>query len=147
MIYRDYSLHHKDALKESSAITGLIFIILSLIFIKHSNAFLGWRVTLPVLGTLLIIGSGSDSWVSKQILSNRILIGIGLISYPLYLWHWSLLSFAHILEGEILGKPIILVILLISFILSWITYKFIEKPIRSTNYTKTEVVLKSWTGS
>lgn len=43
--------------------------------------------------------AGSHAWFNRVVLSNRVLVWIGLISYPLYLWHWPLLSFAQIVES------------------------------------------------
>jgi hypothetical protein len=59
------------------------------------------------------------------------MIFIGLISYPLYLWHWPLLSFS-ILTGRT-GHPIELfkaLMILLAFVLAYLTYRFVESPIR-----------------
>lgn len=109
---------------------GLIFVILGFFIINKERSFPGWRVLLPVVGTALIISSGSLSFLNRYLLSSKILVGIGLISYPLYLWHWPLLSYARILVGETPNTQIRLVIILISVFLSWLTYVGIEKPIR-----------------
>jgi hypothetical protein len=63
-------------------------------------------------------------------LSNRVLVFFGLISFPLYLWHWPLLSFARIIEGESLTTNARIAIVLVSIALAWATYIFLEKPIR-----------------
>ncbi len=55
----------------------------------------GWSL-LPTLGTALVVCSGGIGWLNRRILSNRILVWIGLISYPLYLWHSPLLSYLRI---------------------------------------------------
>ena len=54
----------------------------------------------------------------------------GLISYPLYLWHWPLLSFARILSSSVPELEIRIGVVAISILLSWLTYRFVEKPIR-----------------
>jgi hypothetical protein len=65
------------------------------------------------------------------VFSNRAAVFLGLISYPLYLWHWPLISFAYIVR---LGKPptplMALGIVVCSFLLAWATYRFIEYPVR-----------------
>jgi hypothetical protein len=68
------------------------------------------------------------------LLSNRVLVWFGLISFPLYLWHWPLLSFARIVENETPARHIRIAAVVISIVLAWLTYKFIEKPIRFGNY-------------
>ncbi|WP_394753526.1 acyltransferase family protein [Crenothrix sp.] len=74
--------------------------------------------------------AGENAWFNKHILASKIAVGIGLISYPLYLWHWVLLSFIRITEIEN-PKPLIkLLLILMSIILAWATYYFVEKKIR-----------------
>ena len=61
---------------------------------------------------------------------NPVMIWVGLISYPLYLWHWPILSFLQIIES---GNPPIqwrILALIASFLLAWLTYRFIELPVR-----------------
>jgi peptidoglycan/LPS O-acetylase OafA/YrhL len=113
------------------AAVGFLLIVLAvLVFIDNTVPFPGWRALLPVLGAVFIIAAGSQAWLNKVLLSNPIAISIGLISYPLYLWHWPLLSFAYILTGHIPSVEIRVGIIFLSVLLSYITYVFIEKPIR-----------------
>jgi hypothetical protein len=83
-----------------------------------------------VAGASLIIASGSKAWLNRIFLMNPVMIWVGLISYPLYLWHWPILSFLQIIEG---GDPSIqtrILALIVSLLLAWLTYKFIELPVR-----------------
>jgi len=68
--------------------------------------------------------------VNRRVLSQPTLVFLGMISYPLYLWHWSLLSFAHIIAAGAISTYLTILILIVSVILSGLTYVFIEKPIR-----------------
>lgn len=82
------------------------------------------------MGAVFIIGAGADAWFNRVILANRVAVFIGLISYPLYLWHWPLLSFEHILWG---GTPPVLArvaAVAAAFALAWLTYRFVEPPLR-----------------
>jgi peptidoglycan/LPS O-acetylase OafA/YrhL len=113
------------------SISGLILIILGVIFITKEKYFPGWWALLsPVLATALLIIAGNEGWVNKNILSNKVLVWFGLISYPLYLWHWPMLSFARIIEGETPSILYRLIIVLISISLAALTYLFIERPVR-----------------
>lgn len=58
------------------------------------------------------------------------MVFVGLISYPLYLWHWPILSFARIVEGEMPSREIRMGAVALSLVLAWLTYRLIEKPIR-----------------
>ena len=109
---------------------GLTLIVLGAALINKTSAFPGWWALLPTVGALLLLAAGPHAHLNRIILSNRLIVAIGLISYPLYLWHWAILSFLRILAGETplwwqraLG-------LLIAVALSYLTYRFIEKPIR-----------------
>jgi hypothetical protein len=85
---------------------------------------------LPTLGAALIIAAGETAWINHTILSQRSLVWLGLISYPLYLWHWPLLSFSRILLGNADSLAVVFGTMAVSTVLAWITYKFIETPFR-----------------
>ncbi|MCP5339614.1 MAG: SGNH hydrolase domain-containing protein [Steroidobacteraceae bacterium] len=67
----------------------------------------------------------------NRLLSRPVLVWIGLISYPLYLWHWPLLTFARILHGEIPPAAVRILLLLASVLLAQATYAWLERPIRA----------------
>ncbi|MBA2652919.1 MAG: acyltransferase [Tatlockia sp.] len=92
--------------------------------------FPGAWALVPTFGAMLIITAGSKAWINRVVLSNRIIIWFGLISFPLYLWHWPLLSFARIIEDGKPNKIIRIAAIIISIFLAWLTYRFIEKPVR-----------------
>ncbi|MAV91504.1 MAG: hypothetical protein CL676_08780 [Bdellovibrionaceae bacterium] len=85
---------------------------------------------LPVLVAIMFISLGPSTFVNQKILSNSLLVWLGLMSYPLYLWHWPLLSFSRVYLGQepILGVKFLL--LFGSFILAWLTAKYVESFFR-----------------
>src|SRR5207244_5052171 len=95
---------------------------------SHS-AFPGWWAMLPVAGTALLV-SAPGAWICRVVLASPPLVWIGLISYPLYLWHWPLLVFGAAIKFQPLTLPERELVLLLSTVLAWATYAFIEKPIR-----------------
>ncbi len=119
-----------ESQKNSQGLLGVLLIVVGVVFVSKESFFPGFWALCPVIGTSLIISSGSSAWINRKILSNRFLTGIGLISYPLYLWHWPLISFANILSPEPVVTSIKLTLLAISFILAWMTYNFLELPLR-----------------
>jgi len=123
-------------IKQGLPILGIFLLSVSLLVIDQDQRFAGVLALLPVMGTLLIILSGQQSWFNERVLSNRILVGIGLISYPLYLWHWPLLSFSRILEQTEPDWPIKIFCIAVAFILSLLTFYFIERPARFGRYLK-----------
>ncbi len=124
---------------------GFLLLLAGFIFIDRGQTFPGWWVLLPVLGTSLIISAGHTAWINRYLLSNRFLLWVGLISYPLYLWHWVLLSFLKILKSDILTVKLSALAVAISFILAWLTYKLIEHPCRFGKHKlSTSVILLSF---
>ena len=129
------TLHRQDInrqYKNAQSVIGFALLMAGLLFINKTREFPGWWVLMPTVGTFLLISAGSAgsaAWINKTILSNRILVWFGLISYPLYLWHWPLLSFARIVEDSP-SREVRSVVVLASVFLAWVTYKAIEKPLR-----------------
>lgn len=120
------------ALSEPLAWLGLLLILASLALIDRARAFPGWWALLPALGTALLVAT-PRAWFNRTILANRALVYIGLISYPLYLWHWALFTFLRIAnEAEEPPKLWRLLAIAAAFLLAWLTYVWVEKPIRFT---------------
>lgn len=126
-------LHKPQYLQQTrgQSIIGLALIVLGAFLINDNSLFPGWWALLPTIGAFLIISSGPRAWVNQHLLGSRFFVWGGLISYPLYLWHWPLLSFARIIEGQTPASGIRIAMVLASIVLAWLTYNYVEKPIRS----------------
>jgi peptidoglycan/LPS O-acetylase OafA/YrhL len=117
--------------RQTASTLGVILLAFALFKIDKGRPFPGTWAMLPVLGTFLLIFAGPTAWFNRFVLSNRLLVWIGLISFPLYLWHWPILSFMRIVESGA-PEPIFRnIALVLSVLLAWMTYYFVEKPIRS----------------
>lgn len=112
------------------SIIGLALIVYGYVKITNGSKFPGKLALIPVCGALLIIAAGKEAVINKYILSSKPFVFFGLISYPLYLWHWPLLSFAYICEGEVPALWIRISAVGIAILLSVITFYFIEPPLR-----------------
>lgn len=121
---------YASSLKNSLALMGLLLILLSVFGLHRDARFPGWWALLPVMGTIALIMAGPTTWVNRRILSNPWLVFVGLISYPLYLWHWPLLSLAHLASGQSLAVEIRVALVMLAFLLAWLTYQLVELPIR-----------------
>jgi peptidoglycan/LPS O-acetylase OafA/YrhL len=93
-------------------------------------AYPGWSAVAPTLGAALVIAAGPGAWANRTLLSTRLAVGVGLISYPLYLWHWPILSFLHIMEGDDVSRRLRVGGLALAFVLATLTYVLVERPIR-----------------
>ena len=108
---------------------GLMLVFSSFFVIDGSNNWPGFLTILPTLGTLLMLLDDSPKSLKNRLLSLRPLVFLGKISFPLYLWHWPILSFFSLTQ-EVDGFDRML-LLFLSFFLAVITYLFVEKPIRN----------------
>ena len=109
--------------------SGLALIAASVIWLDSHRAFPGWWAILPVAGSALLL-SAPAAWVNRVVLASPAMVRIGLISYPLYLWHWPLLVFGAIIKFGPLTLLERELILLGSALLAWATYRFVEIPFR-----------------
>ncbi len=134
-----WALHHIGSL------LGIFLIIGPVFFLNGEQVRVnpGWWALPPIIGTLLIIAAGQKAWINKNILSSRLLVFFGLISYPLYLWHWPLLSFARITEAQNPNIYLRSSLILASIILAYLTYLFIERPVRRASSNAMPVALAS----
>ncbi|HEY7302417.1 MAG TPA: acyltransferase family protein [Xanthobacteraceae bacterium] len=127
----------KRAAGEVYGWTGVLLIVLAVAFFDSAVAFPGWRALLPTIGAALIISAGTMNCSVGRMLSNRPLVLIGLISYPLYLWHWPLLVSERFLELDTADLAIRAATVVISIAAAWATYRFVETPIRYGKADKT----------
>ena len=132
--------NHKHKLANAQSLVGAALIAVGVLVITKAWIFPGWWALLPTTGAALIISAGTQAWLNRAVLSNRILVWFGLISFPLYLWHWPLLSFARIIESEPPNREIRIAAVLISVALAWLTYRLIEKPIRFGKHSKPKAI-------
>jgi peptidoglycan/LPS O-acetylase OafA/YrhL len=127
------------------SVAGAALLGAGLVVIREGQDFPGWLALLPVVGTGLLIAAGPRGIVNKHLLSNRLLVGVGLISYPLYLWHWPLLSIAHTASiSSFEQEPSFGVrcgIIALSVALAWALFQFIEKPMRSVRLAGVKTAL------
>lgn len=109
---------------------GLALLAIAVLTIHPKASFPGWWALLPVSAALCFLAAGQGGWLNRTVLSHPALVSIGLISYPLYLWHWPLLAFARMQEGPNLSLSLRFALVGLAFVLAWLTYQWLEKPIR-----------------
>ena len=123
---------HEDVVRHIASFAGSALIVSGALLIDRGSPWPGWLALLPVAGTVLLIAAGPRAFMNRIVLSNPALVGVGLISYPLYLWHFPLLEFGEI----IFVKPspaLRLGIIAASGALAFLTWRFVELPIRLGN--------------
>ena len=119
---------------------GVCFIACSFLFVNKTYPQPGYWGLLPTLGTALLIAAGPAGYFNSSVLSRRPMVWIGLISFPLYLWHWPMLAFSRILESQTPIVSIRLAAVFISIVLAWSTYYFIERPLRFGSHIRIKLI-------
>lgn len=135
-IYRHPKKFDGKTLSNVLAFVGLTLLIYGFFRINKGEHFPGAWALVPVVGTILVISAGETAWVNRCVLSNRIAVWFGLISFPLYLWHWVLLSFPRIIQGQLPDRATRITAVVLSVLLAWLTYKLIERPLRFGGYDR-----------
>jgi len=125
----------------NSAWLGLILIVVSVAVLDKTSQFPGWWALLPTFGAMLLIAAGPEAMINRMVLSNPAAIFVGLISYPLYLWHWPLLSFARIVRSGEANPRLVAILVATSIVLAWFTYWLLETPVRSAQGLRVPAML------
>jgi peptidoglycan/LPS O-acetylase OafA/YrhL len=134
LAYFETTLGHRSKNKTLNLILPSIglFLIGHFILFFNDKMFHPSIYTLsPVIGVCLVIWFSNKDEIITKILSTKLFVGIGLISYSLYLWHYPIFAFIKInglVSGSTIGKLILIPII---FFLSIISYLFIERPFRN----------------
>lgn len=118
---------------------GLVLAGISLT--SRGKPFPGYWALLPTMGAVLIISAGKQAWVNRTLLSNRVMVWFGVISYPLYLWHWPILSFQQIIEGVPATRMFRVGAVAGSILLAAATYYFLERPVRFGGHGKAKTTV------
>ena len=106
---------------------GMALIVAGYLYLNEALPFPGWRAAIPTLGCALVIAC-PNSRAADITLGNRLAGFFGLISYPLYLWHWPLFAFAHTWPGVIPTPRVMFALAAVAAALAALTYRFVERP-------------------
>lgn len=123
------------------SVIGAALLLFGLLHTHPGLPFPGIWALPPVLGAAALIAAGPQAMVNRHILAQPIAVWFGLISYPLYLWHWPLLAFGNVLAGESPPRNWRAASVLASIGLAWASYKFVESRLRKSTRPATAVTL------
>jgi len=123
------------AAREAAASLGLALILVPMLALTERSAFPGWNALCPCLGAALVILSGSGAPTTPtmvaRLLRTRPFVGLGLISYSLYLWHWPLLALSRYYAPEPPGPWMRTGLVLAALVLATASWRWVEQPFRS----------------
>ena len=124
------------------SIIGIVIILIPAVLLNKSSLFPGLNAILPCFGTALLIFTGKEDknkGIINKLLLNKGLVLIGLTSYSMYLWHWPIFVFIKYLGINLDGLVRIFSLILL-FVLSYFSWRFVEQPFRKKykyNFKKT----------
>ena len=126
--------------REAVTAVGIGMVAVSMVVLDGRSSVPGLAALLPVCGTMAVIWFSSDALSVSRLLTNGLCVGVGLISYSLYLWHQPLLAFLRIASPE---QPTTLasgVAIAAAFPLAWLSWRFVERPFRTAGvFSRTQV--------
>ena len=124
-----------NKLNEILTLVGLSLIFYSVFTFTPETNYPSFHTLIPTLGTGLLILFMNNKTLTYKILSQKIFVFIGLISYSAYLYHYPIFTFieySNYVDADILLK---IILIFITFLISYISWKYIEKPFRSKKIT------------
>jgi peptidoglycan/LPS O-acetylase OafA/YrhL len=118
---------------------GIAAICGSALALQRGSEFPGLSALVPVLGAVAVICAGPMAWFNRTLVAQPVMAWFGRISFPFYLWHWPLLSFAYVVGPELLPRWFRMLAVIASVALAWLTYRYVERPLRFGGPSRTKV--------
>ncbi len=118
------------ALHQILSLVGLGLIAFGVLAFSEETVFPGFSALIPTVGAGLIIVFGSPETFVGRLLASRVFVGVGLVSYSAYLWHQPLLSFARHRAFTEPHDVVIVLIVVLTFGLAYVTWRYVERPFR-----------------
>lgn len=109
---------------------GMLLVLGSVVLLDEHTPFPGVYALAPTLGAALVIFAAHQGTVVGRALASRWLVGIGLVSYSTYLWHQPLFAFARHVSSVRITAPTYLLLVAVSLVLGWLSWRFVEQPFR-----------------
>ena len=122
--YKQNKFMKSDSINEFFSIMGICFIVFSIFSIKEMFLHEGIFSLLAVIGTLLVILFSKESTLLTRFLGMKYIVGLGLVSYSLYLWHQPIFAFTRIISLEKPSEYTFLVSIILALIISLFSYRF-----------------------
>ncbi|MGE0114243.1 MAG: acyltransferase family protein [Steroidobacteraceae bacterium] len=119
------------SVRNALAMIGLLLIAYSIFFFDDQIPFPSLYALAPTLGTALVLYTADEHTLVGRWLRIGPMVGMGLISYSLYLWHQPLLAYARIISNTTPGKPLLFGLILTAICLAYLSWRYVEKPFRN----------------
>lgn len=128
-------------LNDALSISGLLLIAVAILAFDEQTAFPGPSALLPVAGTAMVILFAQHGTLVQGLLSTRILVGVGLISYSAYLWHHPIFAFAKYRSVDALSDATTAILFLMTWPLAYASWRYVERPMRNRRFLTRNTIL------
>lgn len=132
----------KTSFAQLLSLLGLFMIVYAITMYSERTPFSGLSVLLPVTGAWILLAFASPDTLVGRILSRREMVAVGLVSYSAYLWHQPLFAFARMHEINTLSMPHYGALIIGTFFLAYISWRYVELPFRHRNQIALNQILK-----
>ncbi len=123
------------AIYQAVSLAGLAMVLFAILTFDRTTQFPGWAALMPVLGaTAMLWANGQTPTLVGRLLSTRPMVGVGLISYSLYLWHWPIFVYANAASVDGMQAREALMWVALSVALGWLSWRFVELPFREKRW-------------
>jgi len=141
-LLRQNAVPQRTMVRECGAAIGFALVLYSIFAFDRQTPFPSLYTLAPVLGATLVILCADANTVIGKILGRKLLVGVGLISYSAYLWHQPLLALTKHRILDDLSNSVALMLVLVTFVLSYFSWKYVERPFRNRNLTSRAQVVQ-----
>ena len=140
-LHLKYNGHFKvSKINQFLSFLGIGMIAFSIFLFSKETPFPSIYALMPTIGTGLIILAATPETFANRILSQSYIVAIGLISYSAYLWHQPVLVFSRHIFGIELTNFLKILLIGLSIVMAYISWKYIEKPFRDKKITSKRVI-------
>jgi peptidoglycan/LPS O-acetylase OafA/YrhL len=128
---RSTAAQKKNSLvSEAASLLGAVFIAYAVLTFDSNTPVPSVYSLIPTLGAALIILYATEKTMVGKILSTKVLVGIGLISYSAYLWHQPLFAFLKYRSIDEPSRVMLVATGVLVMMLAYLSWKFVETPFR-----------------
>ena len=129
---------------QTLSVLGLTVLALSILAFDEQTPFPGLIALIPTIGVAFIVLYTREGMLVHKALSNRLLVGVGLISYSAYLWHQPIFAFLHHRSIDEPTVGLLLTLIALTFALSWVSWRFVEQPFRDKHrFTRKQIFVSA----
>jgi peptidoglycan/LPS O-acetylase OafA/YrhL len=128
------------AINQALSLVGLLLIAYSVVVFNERTPFPSFYTLVPTIGTGLILLCAIDGTVTNRILCNRVIVGVGLVSYSAYLYHQPIFVFTRYFTQSPLETGLLFSLFAVTFAAAFVSWRYIEKPFRNRQLVSRKVI-------